>query len=347
MFIKRSGKKINFNDFEKIAKYSICQIEYNIKNNINEKVIFFGTGFLVKLPIPMMNEPLYGLMTNNHVLGLNHFENNFEFKIIFKSIDTEYTVKINEMCFIFTCELIDVTFIQFQNPLIKKIHEENFLDCNIKNCKINDIIYSIQYPKGENLEFAHGYIEDINGFDYFHSSSTDEGSSGSPLLNNDLKVVGIHKAKRKSENVNVATRFNIIMYAICTLYNNMNLIGIEKAKQLPKILTEKEIEELVKHGLHETLSPQIFKIPKSNNSPELLFFRTNHAWYWMERPRKLIERDLNNINKLKKCKWSIIKSINENEDNIECYENINHRQKVIINFLKLTELSFLTDYQNY
>jgi len=364
MHIQQSGKEVSLDDFAKIAKYSVCQIEYvndiqndeNDENDENDIIITYGTGFLVKLKISMMNdttETMYGLMTNNHVLDLKHLKNHSEFKIVFKSINTEYTVKLDKSCFLFTCELIDVTFIQFQSALIKKIQKENFLDCSMNDCKMNDSIYVVQYPKGEKLKFAHGYIKNIYGFDYLHTSSTDKGSSGSPLLNDNLKVVGIHKAKReskknKNENVNVATKFSIVNYAICTLYNNRYLIGMEKEKQLPKKLSEYEIEELRKHGLQETLSPQIFKIPKFKHSPELLLYRTNYAWYWMNRSKIFKkEKDLKNIDVLKKGEWSIIKSITESEDNIEYYEKLKHRQKVIINFLKLTELSFLTDYQNY
>ncbi|KAG4102718.1 ankyrin [Neocallimastix lanati (nom. inval.)] len=353
IYIQRSGKKIPVDYFTNIAKYSVCQIKCE-KDIINcEKDIINATGFLVKLHIPMMNgttKTLYGLMTNNHVIDLNYLKNYSEFKIIFKSINTDYTVKLDKSCFIFTCELIDVTFIELKKPLIKKLHKRNFLDCDVNDCKIDDTIYVIQYPKGEKLEFAHGKVEIIYGFDYLHSASTDKGSSGSPIINDDLKVVAIHKARRKGiinddGKVNVATKISTALYGISTLYNSRNLIGTEKEKQLPKKLSIEENKELKKHGLEVTLSPQIFVL-KSNNSPELLFYRTNYAWYWMKRSKIRKEKDLINIKKLRKCEWSIIKNITENQDNIEYYNNLSHLQKVIINFLRLTELSYLTGYIN-
>jgi len=66
----------------------------------------------------------------------------------------------------------------------------------------------------------------------------------------------------------------------------------------------------------------------------------------MKRSKIRKEKDLINIKKLRKCEWSIIKNITENQDNIEYYNNLSHLQKVIINFLRLTELSYLTGYIN-
>jgi len=226
------------------------------------------------------------------------------------------------------------------------LQKENFLGCSINDCNRGDAILTLHYPFSENLQFSFGRIENIHGFDYLHTCSTNAGSAGSPLLNDDSKVVGIHKTKLANENVNIATKISIVMYAINTLYNNRNLIEMEKAKQLPKELSEEEIDELRNHGLYKTLSPQLFISSKFDYYPELLFYRTNHAWYWTERSeifRK--KKDFNDINKLKICKWSIIKIINENENNNEYYERLIHRQKNIINFLKSTKLSYLIDHQ--
>jgi len=55
-----------------ISKKSICRIK--IGNDI-------GTGFLIKLLIPSIKKPLYGLMTNNHVINSSIIKNNKYFKI--------------------------------------------------------------------------------------------------------------------------------------------------------------------------------------------------------------------------------------------------------------------------
>jgi len=253
-----------------------------------------------------------------------------------KDIDKEYTVKLDEYHIKFTSELLDITFIQFTDTLINEINEEYFLyPCN-EDCKKDDIIHIIQYPDGKNFKLANGKIIDIYGFDYLHQCSTENGSSGSPLLNENLKVVGVHKTYIKNKNANIATRFTVVEYAIRNLYNNRHLIGINKSRLSSKLLSDDEIMELYTHGLQKTSSEKIFKIPKTNNSSELLLYRENHAWYWMKRPSNLTEENLKEISKLKQCKWSIIKLLNESNDNNEDYNALSHQQKVIINFLKLT-----------
>jgi hypothetical protein len=60
---------------------------------------------------------------------------------------------------------------------------------------------------------------------------TQRGTSGSPLVrieNNQLKAIGIHKAKKKKKKkktinelgkINIATNINNVVYAIQTYYN--------------------------------------------------------------------------------------------------------------------------------
>jgi ankyrin repeat protein len=41
----------------------------------------FGTGFFIEIPIPSKKNPMYGLITNNHVLNKNHLKTGKSFKI--------------------------------------------------------------------------------------------------------------------------------------------------------------------------------------------------------------------------------------------------------------------------
>ena len=54
---------------------------------------------------------------------------------------------------------------------------------------------------------------DIN---YCHTCSTYFASSGSPLINSSLKVIGIHKSS--GDNENYATKISVAIYAIFTSY---------------------------------------------------------------------------------------------------------------------------------
>jgi len=60
---------------------------------------------------------------------------------------------------------------------------------------IDETIYIIQYPKGK-LSVSYGILDNIyedKKFNFNHKCSTEGGSSGSPILNINNKLIGIHK----------------------------------------------------------------------------------------------------------------------------------------------------------
>jgi len=382
-----------------VTKASICFITKNR-----------GTGFFIKLPIPSKERPMYGLMTNNHVLDSKCIKLGNSFSI--KVNDVEKEIILNENDFIFTSELIDVTFIQLNEKNINDIKSNNpffkFLNPNFNNCtkyndielndpyfksydpnfdnipkyndvklndpyfksydpnfdnipKYNDIklndpyfkfhddsnlnnnpenndVYIFQYPKGE-LSYASGKIQSISGFNYFHTASTDGGSSGSPLLNRNMEVIGIHKAGMKEERMNLATKFNVIDYAIRTLYNKSYINSIDKAREPTRKLSEKEEQELNKHGLKETKIPNMYKCPYKNDSSSVLYFyRTNHAWYYITKSKN----EKINYRNFKYCKWNLINVYEPIEEIIRPSEKkLEHRHELIIMWLKLSELMYM------
>jgi len=113
---------------------SICLIEINIP---------IGTGFFVKLNIPSKEKPMYGLMTNNHVLDSESIKPG---KSFFINFNNKFKKKINiKNDFIFTSEFIDVTFIQLNNEIINDIKSFNpslqFFEPNINECTKKEDIY--------------------------------------------------------------------------------------------------------------------------------------------------------------------------------------------------------------
>jgi len=329
---------IPFEELKK-AMSSICLI--TLHNNLK------GSGCLIELPILSENRPMYGLLTNNHVINSKYLQSKKPFKISLN--DKSYTIDINNNNFKFTSEFIDATFIQLTENELPDIKEFSFLERDEdENEEDNECqqIYILQYPKGEKLSCASGIINSLSGFNYFHSISTEEGSSGSPLINNELKVIGIHKAnlQTKNKSINLATKFNTIEYGIRTLYNKLYLYKMEKARKPPKKLSNDEMNELLNHGLQKTELSNVFKCPYSKSKSVLLFYRTNHAWYCTSKTEKKIryQREI-----VKTYKWILINS-SQSLDEIINHFNHQHkhhklepRHEIIIMWLKLSELMYL------
>jgi ankyrin repeat protein len=80
-----------------------------------------------------------------------------------------------------------------KNILLDEINPIFLHPCNT-DVEIGDPIAIFQYPQTE-YSLAFGKITAIHSFDYYHEVSTMSGSSGSPLLNKNFEVIGIHKSK--------------------------------------------------------------------------------------------------------------------------------------------------------
>ena len=97
----------------------------------------------------------------------------------------------------------DISIIEIKES--DEIYEDiEFLDYDLNYEKKGYIkykgadIFSIEHPYGEDASCASGRVVEINDFEFDHNISTDNGSSGCPilLLNNNInliKVIGIHK----------------------------------------------------------------------------------------------------------------------------------------------------------
>ena len=72
------------------------------------------------------------------------------------------------------------------------------------------------YELEKNVGFSTGIIQRIEGFEIFYNSSTNKGSSGSPIMNlKTHKIIGIHRAREVVTNMkigimirNMIERFN-------------------------------------------------------------------------------------------------------------------------------------------
>ncbi|KAG4097360.1 hypothetical protein H8356DRAFT_1353884 [Neocallimastix lanati (nom. inval.)] len=105
---------------------------------------------------------------------------------------------------------------------------------------------------------AHGNIISSHSFNFHHNVSTVPGSSDAPLLNNNYKVVRVHKlwlSKEESETfVNAAVKFSEIEFAIRILYNNKFVDEKERARKSVRPLLDSEIIILNEYRLKFVLS---------------------------------------------------------------------------------------------
>jgi len=327
-----------FDTISNYIKRSICKIEVNEDNCIS-----FGTGFFVEIPIQSRKHSLYGLMTNNHVLGEEYLKPGKKIDIYFPDdYNKKYSLLINNKDFVFTSELMDISFVEINEKMKKNINPY-FLQPSNKDAKIRDSIIIFQFPETI-FSMAHGTIISSHGFNFHHNASTNHGSSGAPLMNRDYKVVGVHKSwliKYESKTfVNVALKFSEIIFAIQILHKFRN----EEARKSVRQLNDKEKEKLERYGLKSELSDEmeiikksLFRCDKYGNS--LLFYRTNYTWY-ITVLSKYNNNSKYRLKELKKLDWyPIIPDSNKLYDNI--FSKINKKEYKLIEWLKSTKLIYL------
>ena len=152
------------------------------------------------------------LITNYHVISeksLNHdikieIHNQKNSKLNLHNRDIKYFPKPK-----------DITIIEIKNN--DEIYNDiQFLDYDLNyikkgyNIYKNMDVFSIEHPLGDGAACASGRIININNYEFEHDISTDNGSSGCPIiiLNNNInliQVIGIHKEAKYSINLNGGT----------------------------------------------------------------------------------------------------------------------------------------------
>ena len=183
------------------SKNIIEQMEKNIcKIKIGDNQ---GTGFFCKIPFPDKNKMLNVFITNNHIINENLLSKN-DTKIIVNIENEDHPIQIdlNDKRK-YTNKEYDVTIIEIKEK--ENIHHfleldniiiNGILEVNNKNFKYEDeTIYILQYPKGK-LSVSYGVLNKLcedKKYNFNHKCSTEGGSSGSPMLNLNNKVIGIHK----------------------------------------------------------------------------------------------------------------------------------------------------------
>ena len=193
------------------------KVIFQMKNNICRINLLDGakgTGFFCLIPFPDNNNIFRALITNNNIIGENILYNIKKINISINNFNEDLILQ-NRI--LYTRKDYDITIIQ-----IKEEDNINYfleLDNNILNNYSNipfvkSSIYIIQFPgHTDNPGVSHGIIDSIEnvGYTFLHSCSTEEGSSGSPILNSKNKVIGIHRGSLKNKNFNYGTFMNFLI----------------------------------------------------------------------------------------------------------------------------------------
>ena len=216
-------KPVSFGDMVEITKqmqYNICKIY---------KTGGTGTGFLCNLPYNSVNIPF--LITNYHVLNEKDIRINKTITISFSKQGKEEIKKIliDKSRITLTNKDLDCTLIEIKNKdninltKIFEIEENiNIDEESLRHKYIQESIYSLHYPNGDNIVASFGLIKSINDKKIQHCCWTEEGSSGAPILTlKDHKVVGIHFGFRN--NLNEATFIKSVILELNN-YKNENII---------------------------------------------------------------------------------------------------------------------------
>ena len=217
------AKPATKNELDDLYSYESALCKINFKGKKDGKIANgLGTGFFCEINdnnIPFKR----ALFTNNHILDEKSIEINKE--IEFEYLKQKNKIKITEDRKRFSNKEFDFTCIEiFDTDKIRKFFKIDETIFEDKNSLKEKEIFILQYAHGGDLANSSGIIMDIENIRIKHSASTEEGSSGSPLIkryNNNL-ILGIHLGVEKEYKINVATPFDIIIKDIKDKLLNKN-----------------------------------------------------------------------------------------------------------------------------
>jgi len=215
-------------------KKCVCKIHKNGEN---------GTGFFAQIPCKESNIKV--LITSNHVLNANDIH---EHKLITFSINNDIlNFKIGKERKKYTSEKYDTTIIEIieTDKLENVIEYLEIDDINLKTIKENDkqlsneyfnnlykneSLYILNYLGGKDIVISYGFFAKIQESEIYHKCSTDDGSSGAPILSlEDNKIIGVHFGSLKNEikfNLGTLIAYPIIEFNMQNIQNKAGNIQL-------------------------------------------------------------------------------------------------------------------------
>ena len=191
------GSELYRNDISLLqASTSLCKL-------VTDKKI--ASGFLIKLFKDQ--EDFFCLMTNEHVIREDMVKRKENFLFYFDNEKKTREIKLDaDERYIKNFQDINIDAIVIEILPKDNIPSDYFLLPNIDYMNNQDELIDaeiaiLQYPSGKS-SYSFGKLKAINdNYQFAHSASTLQGSSGSPIfLKNTSRVIGIHKMGGTSQN---------------------------------------------------------------------------------------------------------------------------------------------------
>ena len=181
-----------------------------------------ASGFFIKF---LRNKKTFHcLLTNGHVIKTNIITKNKKIKVIYENETKYIDIILDKTERIIEClsDLydLDITIVEIiPKDKVDEIYFSDKYNFEGRNINMDNFIGKeiqiIQYPKGKDLSFSEGIILGNftnNAYMFTHTSETEHGSSGSPIiLKDDDKVFAIHKGKLKETKDNVGILVEVIV----------------------------------------------------------------------------------------------------------------------------------------
>ncbi len=209
------------------AKEAVCEIDIPKGG--------FGSGFFCKIPYTQNNNLLLPvLITNNHVLSKDDFEDDIKIKINgeTKIISLKQRKKWTDAKLDFTC-------IEIKEEK-DNIHtffnlDDKVLDKNYSNDKyLGQKIYMFGINKNDmEIAFSNGVIKKNKDSFFAHTCNTFEGCSGGCIVNQyNNNVIGIHRGEIKTGNKNAVNEGIYINDIINIIKKSKEDISSENVKHI-------------------------------------------------------------------------------------------------------------------
>ena len=216
---------------------SICKI--TIKK---EGGIIYGTGFFMNIS----NSQQY-LITNFHIINPSVINDDIEIEI-WNHKKMHLNIINRDIKYIKKPKDITIIEIKKTDPIFNDVYildyDTTYINKGYKIYKNTDI-FSIEHPYGDDASCVSGTVVEIDDYEFDHNVSTDNGSSGCPilLLNNNInlvKVIGIHKNADTEKKINGGTFIGEIFKEI-KIKKEVNKETNERLIEIKFCSTDKDI----------------------------------------------------------------------------------------------------------